>query len=348
MRRVDRSARPAPSSLTGEGSAGGRELVKARDHFGRVPPPETAFSFRAYKGDDVRSTLEALFHGKCAYCETRYEVSGPVDIEHFRPKKGVEDDETHPGYWWFAGTWANLLPSCLDCNRRRYQPTPASLSSLSAVLEGSRRGFSIIKTGKETCFPIQGVRMTAEPSPADMLAALQAEAPLLLDPCLDDPAQFIRFHIDRDEPLGVVFATSDGSSPDDDLPLLSEQTREVERHARDAGISPRGAVSIQVYGLNRLALVQERTRLLRRLEFLADTVIELSRTADDLEELHVSAQAKPKITEAVLRLRAHVDRTLAEIKTMAAPDAPFSTMVSEWLAVFTEDVARKSGGATGV
>jgi hypothetical protein len=86
--------------------------------------------------------LEHVFHGKCAYCETH--LSGarqPGDAEHFRPKKGVNyrpveagrsafvpamaEDEAatpvrtiqHPGYFWLAYNWRNLLPACNFCNR---------------------------------------------------------------------------------------------------------------------------------------------------------------------------------------------------------------------------------------
>ena len=41
--------------------------------------------FKAYKGRDVPPALEALFGGRCAYCETPYSNSHPVDVEHWRP-----------------------------------------------------------------------------------------------------------------------------------------------------------------------------------------------------------------------------------------------------------------------
>lgn len=79
--------------------------------------------------------LENVFHNKCAYCET-YLTRVIPDTEHFRPKKRVRDklpgsespavvkitDEDgneiqHPGYFWLAYNWKNLLPSCHFCNR---------------------------------------------------------------------------------------------------------------------------------------------------------------------------------------------------------------------------------------
>jgi hypothetical protein len=76
------------------------------------------------------------FNGKCAYCETRITAFTP-HAEHFRPKGRVQDlkpnanDDTlefvkivdedgeeieHPGYFWLAYHWQNLLPSCEFCN----------------------------------------------------------------------------------------------------------------------------------------------------------------------------------------------------------------------------------------
>ncbi|MEK9939970.1 MAG: hypothetical protein VW548_03245, partial [Methylotenera sp.] len=156
MRKVDRASVPAPASLVGAGCSGAEELNKARDYYsalakkaelsavakGKKPKAaksakakksaeETksrkAFEFKAYKNDDVRHALFTLFHGKCAYCEARYDTTAPVDIEHFRPKGGI-DGTDHLGYWWFAATWLNLLPSCIDCNRKREHPTPRELS----------------------------------------------------------------------------------------------------------------------------------------------------------------------------------------------------------------------------
>ena len=325
MRPVDRNLLPGPASLLTPGRPGPAELARATTHYS-PPPKDSKFNFRAYKGEDVRHALESLFHGKCAYCESRYDVSGPVDVEHFRPKGEVEDVPDHPGYWWLAAEWTNLLPSCLDCNRRRYQPTPKSFASISGILDAAHRsGFTPILTGKEACFPIagSGSRMPGPPPSSQAAAAIAAEQGLLLDPCSDDPADHLRFHIDRDQPLGIVYPTG---SAEIDLPLLPAAITEVQRieqDARSAGVSVRGAVSIQVYGLNRLALIQERTRLLRKLEFLATIIIDLSDVADGVEALSVAATDEEVRSRAVERIRATVQRALAEIASLAAPRPRF-------------------------
>jgi hypothetical protein len=81
--------------------------------------------------------LKNVFHFKCAYCETPI-VQFYGDAEHYRPKGRVSyrkpdgtpeypvcPDETsgassktfqHPGYFWLAYYWRNLVPSCESCN----------------------------------------------------------------------------------------------------------------------------------------------------------------------------------------------------------------------------------------
>src|SRR3546814_21065688 len=133
----------------------------------------------SWSSDVFTSDLPALFalvHCKCAYFEARYDTTAPVDIVHFRPKAGIVGTR-HLGYWWFAATWSNLLPSCIDCNRKREHPTPREFSSLTAILdERLQKGFTPLSTGKGTCFPIEKEedRIVAEPSPSDIERLLKA------------------------------------------------------------------------------------------------------------------------------------------------------------------------------
>ena len=74
---------------------------------------------------------DGFFFGKCAYCESYIVDFQHGDIEHFRPKKGVTDENDnvvfikdengqqnpHPGYYWLAYDWTNLLLSCTACNQ---------------------------------------------------------------------------------------------------------------------------------------------------------------------------------------------------------------------------------------
>jgi hypothetical protein len=60
---VKRSAVPAPVSLTAKDGLGAKELKRARSHI-TGPNSKKSFPFAAYKGGDVKTKLEALFHGK--------------------------------------------------------------------------------------------------------------------------------------------------------------------------------------------------------------------------------------------------------------------------------------------
>ena len=122
-----------------------------------------------------------IFRGKCAYCE-RDIRNQHGDIEHFRPKKKVTDEndipvtrvvngkiEVHPGYYWLTYDWSNLLPSCIICNR----------PSVDAV--GGRR------LGKRNRFPVEGVRAW-EPG------GETHEIPLIIHPVFEDPENHLLYH----------------------------------------------------------------------------------------------------------------------------------------------------------
>ena len=132
---------------------------------------------KLYKG--AMDYLLALTHGKCVYCESDIRTTHPGDVEHYRPKRGVRDESgkivkikngnaeiDHPGYWWLAYEWTNLLPSCIDCNRIRKHEEE--------------------KGGKGELFPVRGFR-AANPGEESK------EEPLLLNPADRDPAEHLEF-----------------------------------------------------------------------------------------------------------------------------------------------------------
>jgi uncharacterized protein (TIGR02646 family) len=166
---------PTPTYLDGATSPGGRERAKCIAFYGVAGNKLAKFPFKAYKADPVKEALTELFGGKCAYCEAFYEQAHPVDVEHFRPKGGFARDtklET-PGYYWLAAEWSNLLPSCVDCNRARYQ-------------KFSRLPYHM--TGKANKFPL-----ATEARRARRPGQERHESPLLLDPCRDHPEEHLLF-----------------------------------------------------------------------------------------------------------------------------------------------------------
>lgn len=254
MRFVDRSEIQVPASLADINSPAAAELVEARVYYGTVPPPKKCFEFKAYKSHDVRVALRGLFRGCCAYCEAVYEGTQQVDVEHYRPKGGVEGNPNHPGYWWLAMRWDNLLPSCADCNRRRTQ-TAAAPGMTLAELQDAFESNEGSAAGKLNAFPTSNGHW-AQPEADPTLG----ETPLLIDPTRDDPNDYLIWKLDGEIP--ILVARSGGSE----------------------AISPKGQMSIDVYGLNRFGLVQSRLRVLRLMESISAAIEHLIENIDELND----------------------------------------------------------------
>jgi hypothetical protein len=133
------------------------------------------FDSAIYGHRSVKRVLESVQHHKCCYCEGHFTGHAPGDVEHYRPKNGVQQNKgsavQHPGYYWLAYSWQNLYFSCPDCNR----------------------------TAKRRFFPLADASQRAR-GHADDVAY---ERPLILDPGgPDDPRDHIRFH--QEVPLGIT------------------------------------------------------------------------------------------------------------------------------------------------
>ncbi len=228
MRKVDRTGVNAPTSIDVAGSAGVLELAAARAHV--AAGSSKSFKFAAYKKKDVAAALEELFLGKCAYCESTSAAVAPYDVEHFRPKGKVEECPSHPGYWWLAASWTNLLLSCIDCNRHRGH----TIFQVGATVEENLSRESKV-SGKGNSFPIMGPAYAQqEADDAD------AELPALIDPTRTDPSVHLTW-VSMDD-ISLVAPRTNGGAPD-----------------------VRGFATMHVFGLNRQGLVEQRTALLLRL-----------------------------------------------------------------------------------
>lgn len=74
--------------------------------------------YNVYSDNSVRKLLLKMFHGKCAYCESKITAIYNGDIEHFRPKGKIKEaTPKKPGYFWLASDWDNLLFACPFCNQ---------------------------------------------------------------------------------------------------------------------------------------------------------------------------------------------------------------------------------------
>jgi hypothetical protein len=328
MRKVDRGAVSVPKAFDGPGSAAAREFAKAKAHVeaGRKTVEEggkrpKSYGFSVYKDEAGKLALEALFHGKCAYCESHYASQAPVDIEHYRPKGGVEGDAEHWGYFWLAADWRNLLPSCIDCNRRRYQVLPSALTA--SLVDLREAGKPIWQTGKENAFPVKtGTR--AYGVAEDFAEEIAREVPYLLDPCTDDPEAHLEYLVDSPVPFGLVLPRRLAPTAMDALPLVPGGA-DVDPAILPDHVSAKGAVTIQICGLNRLGLVQARTRVLRQLEALRIMIAETDAVVASLQASRARAARK-----ATPVLNGLIDRLVEEIHRMGEPDQPFSAMVRQW------------------
>jgi uncharacterized protein (TIGR02646 family) len=74
-----------------------------------VTRKEREKALHKYRHREVRRTLEEMFHGKCAYCESKILHVSYGHIEHFRPK-------SDPRFVDLVFEWSNLLLACGRCN----------------------------------------------------------------------------------------------------------------------------------------------------------------------------------------------------------------------------------------
>jgi hypothetical protein len=151
--------------------------------------------------------LHRVFYGKCAYCETR-EIRSPYHAEHFRPKgmvrfkalngkalqKAMVEAEggvtvEHPGYFWLAYHWKNLLPSCAFCNAHLGKKNQFPIAGNSYILT-SRLESADLSQLKAAPFT-SGMDPSLYYLLSDDLD--QFENPLLLHPLMDDPREYICF-----------------------------------------------------------------------------------------------------------------------------------------------------------
>ncbi|WP_328993952.1 hypothetical protein OG394_06210 [Kribbella sp. NBC_01245] len=282
MRRVERAV--TPPSLDGPASAGGMELAAAKEFFKRTAGG--SFEFKAYKRPDVRAAMRAMFHRKCAYCESFYAPVMPDDVEHYRPKAAYIDrgKQHKPGYWWLAMEWSNLLPSCADCNRARIQEIVG--------LEGR------MTAGKANQFPLAtgSVRGSAAKGVA-------REKALLLDPTVDNPAEHLEFLADGGvRPTEV--AGKDSARGRTTINVVALQRRDLVDARSTAALATRAAIAHVIDTMNDIARFESMPGLPKkqREALVAEFRERLARNLREMEakaapETPYSAVAEAMITD---------------------------------------------------
>ncbi len=231
-----------PSKLLDQARKETESLVKEYDKL------RAAFrdAFKAQIWMEFRPELVKLFHGKCAYCETPILASSRGGVEHFRPKRDAAEDRSSSDpayYFWLAYEWRNLLIACQMCN-----------------------------TAKRNTFPVvRNQRSTIGDSWEKVTAS---EQNLILDPCRDEPAEFLEFRKD-----GLVYPRAVASA------LLKQ---------RHGGQHP-GEVSIRVLNLNREGLIFPR-------KTHAEQILLRVQASASMKELLAPSQPYLALTRDVLGL----------------------------------------------
>lgn len=220
----------APASLLAQATL--QQATDAEEYYKTWKPGDPAFAtFTRYKEHDVQLALKRIFKRKCAYCEKQVE-KGFFEVEHYRPKGRVEGSD-HPGYWWLALAWSNLLPTCPGCNKGLRQHL-VTASMTVAEVEALQATPPKICFGKAMQFPVGAARL--QPKSDDHIA----ELPRILDPTRSDPVPELRWR--HDAAYSVLEPAEKAGAP-----------------------SPEGEATIHCLALNRVDLVESRTQVLNRL-----------------------------------------------------------------------------------
>lgn len=166
MQKIDRSGVPCPKSLRADELR--EALREIKEHYDL--PKEirlnrrTPFQSKRLINEDVKISLNFVFKGKCAYCESIVE-NVEKGIDHFRPTSNASDlrrKYSPDHYGWFAYEWQNLMVACKSC---------------------------LMSKGGH--FPVLGPRA---PLLCTWDEANNSEDARLLNPCVDDPLVHFRLH----------------------------------------------------------------------------------------------------------------------------------------------------------
>lgn len=122
---------------------------------------------------DLADALSELSWHKCWYSESR-NPTADKNVDHFRPKARVAEDETHEGYWWLAFDWHNLRYASQWSNQKRNDKVNGTTG------------------GKGDRFPLSPHSFRAREEGDD----IEREEPILLDPNDSEDWKLLTFRPD--------------------------------------------------------------------------------------------------------------------------------------------------------
>ena len=236
-----------------------------------------------FKGKGTRwgKAKEQLFvetRDKCAYCEATTKTTHYGDVEHYRPKSI---------YWWLAYCYDNYLVSCRICNQSKTDHFPIQNGKMRgpAIRSNTTDAFIASKAGTIAPDPLN------EDEVDEFIRRHEQERPLLLNPYLNDPAEYFAWR--ADDVLKEVEVT----------PNTENSQVEVVVTPENPDVEPIAAASIKHYDLNRQRLKNDRYAEYYKYSTFRRT----------LEDDGISSETRRINTNAIERMK--------------APGAPFAGMI---------------------
>lgn len=163
MRKVDKTKLRTPQLLLSPDC-----INKINDAISNIGTHVYSTSY--YASRPVHSQLYKLYKGKCAFCESDVRAGSAIQIDHYRPKKGVKEDSGHSGYYWLGYEWTNLISLCSKCNRSKSHHFPIESIGLRQY----------IHPPSQSNYLINSIELTGE-------------KPMLINPETHDPQKYFTF-----------------------------------------------------------------------------------------------------------------------------------------------------------
>src|SRR6266704_618320 len=215
---------------------------------GEKPPAKKAPGFSDEIWTEFKARLlKSVFADKCAYCESSAPARWPVQVEHFRPKGAVDfrtdEDEMlhgaktsgpdgkeidHPGYFWLAYNWQNLLPCCVRCNSGKGKNTQFPIAA-GRTYVFLRKATANNGDAYARGIPSPHWKGMYYPAPEDLD---QLEEPLLINPRIHTPSEHIAFGVGG---VGAAL-TPKGARSMKVFDLFDEDLRQARQKAQEDGL----------------------------------------------------------------------------------------------------------------
>jgi uncharacterized protein (TIGR02646 family) len=297
----------------------------------RLPPKVVVVEIDddQYKPPEAKARLKREQFGKCAFCEARFMDTAGGDVEHFRPKKRHDGyvpmtaHLTNLGYFQLMYQWENLLWSCKECNES-FKKNYFDMMPDMTTPPPSAQDF---KDLVDFCAALSEWGKYEAPKHQSWNDKSVEEKPVLINPLLEDPRQ----HINFDSESGMAV----GGKLDDDNQLIH--------------LSDRGGKNILVLGLNRPELVFSRSR---HLALLRGVFVAMQgnykQAVDFLTWQRPAGWEQVKGTTLRHEIKHYKKFPVANNPSISClqflvysttPQAPFSAMAMDALAVWSKELA---------